>query len=418
VVDKVPILPGVVEQHAEEVAFLWPLRRVRLRAYDATLRELSQLDARLAANLEGLRHGGHRARELCREVYRTVGEGEVFALGVLAVEAGDPAEFTGLITGSAEDPAKMRALASVLGWVDEAIGRPWINRLAAAADSSARRVGLAGAAIRRLDLGRPFRDAIADPDPTARARALRAIGELGLTELAPRLRGALVDDDPMARTWGAWSLTRLDADPMALEVLRREVVSDGPLAAAALALTLRRLPVEEARNWSRPWRSDPTLARRALAAAAALGDPEAVPWLLECLDAPHLIRIAAEVLVAITGVDLRAERLLADPALSPTAIDADDAEELAEVTPEADLPLPDPQAVTRWWIANRHRFEDAGRLLLGGPIEPPRLWDLLRSARQPYRLAAALELAVLDPSSPLFEVRAPAPFQRSLIGSV
>lgn len=404
------ILPKMVEQHAEEAAFLRLLRCRRLGAYDLTFASLRKLDDRQDANLDGLRAGGDAAWEVCETVYRDAGAPESFVTAVLAMEGEHDEVVAGLVAATADDPARRSAFVSALGWTSEPAAARWTGRLVGSADPAARRVGLAGASVRRTDVGKPLREALGDGDPWLHARAARAAGEFGLLGLAPGLRDGLAHSDDAVRIWSARSLSLLTGERRALDILRAHAIGTGPLARVALETAVRRMPLSEALVWVKSLRSDPSLARLALAAAAALGHPENVPWLLECVAVPALAKPAGEAFVAITGVDLRHEGLLLD---APAAVPADD-DDAPDSTPEDDLPVPDPSALARWWSSHRSRFTPA-RYILGGPHTPERLTMLLGSTRQPYRVAAALELSVAEPGRPLFETRAPARVQRRLL---
>ena len=84
-------------------------------------------------------------------------------------------------------------------------------------------------------------------------------------------------------------------------------------------------------------------------------------------------------------------------------------------TPDLDLPWPDPALLQKWWDAHRGNFQSGTRYLLGQPIEPQALRQVLQTGRQRQRAAAALELALLQPGRPLFEVRAPGARQQHLL---
>src|SRR6516165_7721929 len=102
------------------------LRRRRLRSPDTTLGDLARLDARLDANLDGLRHAGPAGWELCLDVFREPSDAEVFALSVLAFESGERARLDRLIAGVAADPGREGGMVSALGWVGPAVARPWV----------------------------------------------------------------------------------------------------------------------------------------------------------------------------------------------------------------------------------------------------------------------------------------------------
>ena len=77
---------------------------------------------------------------------------------------------------------------------------------------------------------------------------------------------------------------------------------------------------------------------------------------------------------------------------------------------------PDPVAVRKWWEGHQGGFSSGTRYLVGQPIGPESLGRVLREGYQRQRAAAALELAIMTPGKPLFEVRAPGFRQQRLLG--
>ena len=53
-----PVLTHIVEQHAEEAAFLWPLRDTGVDAPHYKRHHLARLDERVEAHVDGLRVAG------------------------------------------------------------------------------------------------------------------------------------------------------------------------------------------------------------------------------------------------------------------------------------------------------------------------------------------------------------------------
>lgn len=94
-----------------------------------------------------------------------------------------------------------------------------------------------------------------------------------------------------------------------------------------------------------------------------------------------------------------------DPADENVAMDVDD-----------NLPYPDPVNVEHWWDTHRNEFSSGTRYLCGKPINEASLNQVLRTGYQRQRAAAALELVLLRPGTPLFEVRARADRQMRLLG--
>ena len=139
-----------------------------------------------------------------------------------------------------------------------------------------------------------------------------------------------------------------------------------------------------------------------------LGEPAAVPRLLQAMKTPALARVAGESITFITGADLDAEKLAGK---QPDGYEAgpndDPADENVAMDPDDNLPWPDPDKVGYWWEKNKSNFRAGQRLLLGKPITIDWCREVLRIGKQRQRAAAALELALREPNKPLFEVRAP-----------
>jgi uncharacterized protein (TIGR02270 family) len=168
--------------------------------------------------------------------------------------------------------------------------------------------------------------------------------------------------------------------------------------------------------WQRKLFQNPKQIRLAIIAAGVLGDPEAVPSLIEQMKNPPLARVAGEAFTMITGVDIAYQDLDAN---KPEGFEAGPTEkpEDAEVAMDTDehLPWPKPEAIQKWWNAHQGEFAKGTRYLVGKPITPESLHQVLREGRQRERAAAALELVLRQRGSKIFEVRAPGFRQQKLL---
>jgi uncharacterized protein (TIGR02270 family) len=374
-----------------------------------TLDDLARLDARLAAHLAGLHLAGAEGRAICAQVFVDQGAGEVFTLAVLALREDDPRAFRGVLEARADDPGRIRGASSALGWLPYVRVAGAIASLLASGSPELRRIGIAGAALHRQDPGRPLRDALGDGDPSLRARALRAAGELNLVALQDLVRESLAAGDDGCRFWAAWSSALLTSDnPEAVALLQAIAEEPGPYQARALPMAARRMDPLAGVLWRKTLAEDRGQPRLAVLAAGALGAPEGVPWLIDQMRVPALARVAAEAFATITGVDLAAEHLdgprPAGFAAGPTE---DPEDEDVALDPDERLAWPCMQDVQRWWDAHQERFSKGTRYLAGQPLRPPWLQGVLRTGLQRLRSAAALELAMQQPGQSLFEVRAP-----------
>ena len=110
----------------------------------------------------------------------------------------------------------------------------------------------------------------------------------------------------------------------------------------------------------------------------------------------------------ITGADLAYLDLDAN---RPEGFEAgpndDPKDENVAPDPDEDLPWPHPPRIRAWWDVQKSKFAPGKRYLAGKEIGAASAGDVLKTGRQRQRLAAALELAILQPGTPLVEVRAP-----------
>jgi uncharacterized protein (TIGR02270 family) len=138
-----------------------------------------------------------------------------------------------------------------------------------------------------------------------------------------------------------------------------------------------------------------------------------VAWLLELFDDEAVARVAGRAFGAITGIDLRASKLdgaRPDGARAQPSDDPND--EDVSVDPDASLPWPNAVSARAAWPRAAARFPRGQRLFLGKPSSADWVSHVLRAGDQHQRRAAAFELALASPGTPLFEVRAPAFRQR------
>ena len=104
------------------------------------------------------------------------------------------------------------------------------------------RVGIAASAIHRRDPGEPLLAALSNPDPLLKARALRAVGQLGRTDLLPLLQKNLTAEDNKWRFAAAWSAT-LCGDDYGTAQLQKIALSNVLYREEAAQLALRRLNI-------------------------------------------------------------------------------------------------------------------------------------------------------------------------------
>jgi uncharacterized protein (TIGR02270 family) len=397
------VLEDVVRQHAEEAAFLWTQRRRAVHEPHYALKDLAVLDERVEAHIDGLRVAGDIGWRRCKANLENLGPGEVFAVGVLAFGAGERERMTEALQAGCACPRTTPGLVSALGWLEfDAVSR-WVDRMLEAKSPAHRAVGIRACAIHRRDPGSVLASATKDPDPACRGSALRAVGELKRHDLNDDLRLHVRSRDDMCRFWAAWSLALNGAHDGVVHLIRFFDRSDS-FGVRALHVGLRAMPFDESRAWVSTLARKPELSRHAVIGAGIVGDPASIPWLIRKMAVPELARLAGEAFTMISGLDLSYHDLDED---APQPTDTDDAsiETVLDLDYESNLPWPSAALVARWWERNESAFTPGVRYLAGKPITAQTAVEVLTSGKQRLRSAAALELALLNPTQMMFEVR-------------
>ncbi len=411
------MLVDLLEQHASEAAFLWVLRDRAVRSPRYDLAALKELDERLDAHLQGLLHAGDDGWQQCRDALQWHEPGEVFTASVVAVQRRDLAALAELFDLIQDEALLQRAFIAAMAWSDFEELEPLLPALLHPNSPPAlRHAGIAVCATHRRDPGGVVGNAIYDDQIPLRARALRAIGELGRTDLLRELKGALRSEDELCRFWAAWSAA-LFGQPEAVPVLQAMAEKGGPIAEAAVAMAVRSMPSRQADRWLRQLAQSATTARQAALGAGAAGAAGALQWLVPMMADRALARVAAAAFHLLTGVEISGPLTANPPEQGPDSseeqLDLDD----VELDPDDHYPWPEPVALQTVAVKHRARLDPNQRYLLGKGITENRLGHLLRRATQPVRAAAAIELALLTPELGLFETRAPGWKQRSLLNA-
>jgi uncharacterized protein (TIGR02270 family) len=202
-----------------------------------------------------------------------------------------------------------------------------------------------------------------------------------------------------------------------LSALATIAQSDSHRRERALQTVMRRADPHAAKVWQRKLAEENATLRLAIQGAGAIGDPTEIPWLIEQMKTPELARVAGESFTTITGVDIAYQDLEGErPDGFESGPTEDPADENVEMDPDENLPWPNPGLIQKWWQSNRRAFQPGTRHLVGKPTAIDWCKEVLRIGRQRQRAAAAAELAMRQPGTPLFEVRAPGFRQKQVLG--
>lgn len=377
-----------------------------------SLKDLRALDERIDAHWDGLRIAGQTGLNLCLEQLTKTDPGTFFAAALVAQEQ-NPELLFELAAWAAVEPSLARPLVAALCWQGAKAAQPVATELMASSDESARYLGLSTAACLRLPVGPFLENGLRDASPLVRARALRAAGEYGRVELWRAIVGALADAEPLCRYWAAWSACIL-GQQAGVEVLQDLALRHGLMPERAVEAASLCMSADAALAWQREL-AEKGHARLALICARTAPTPGCIPFLFQHLEIPEHARLAGEAFTFLSGLDLsqRALEGAAPPDFEAGPSD-DPTDEQVSMDPDEDLPWPDPGKLKKEWQKLESRFTAPTRYLLGRPLAPAALQDILRTGKQRQRRVAALALRRLG--QPLFETRALASLQQQELG--
>jgi len=410
------VLPQILQQHIEEAGFLWLLRANAISDPHYSLSDLAHLDSRVEGHLDGLRIAGEPAWKLCSAALQSQEAGEMFAAAIMALEGTGGEMLAEVLEMVSKSREAERGFVFALGWVTHEHSDKWLPWLLQSDFPSHMRVALAALAIRREEMATEIEIALGSADDRVRSRALRAIGETKQRSKLTQANEHLQSDDEACRFWAAWSSVLL-GDTGSAEILKPFVSSGSSLAPRVIQLAPRVLESAACQQWLKTLAADDATRRLALKACGVSGDPLYIPTLINQMSIPEHARVAGEAFSMITGIDLAYDDLDTDwPEGFEAGPTEDPEDESVELDADEDLPWPDQALIQEWWNKNGGAFQQGQRYLCGDIISEANCRRVLIEGFQRQRIAAALELALMNPDEPLFEWRAPGFRQQEWLG--
>lgn len=402
------IIPHIIEQHAEETAFLWLLRNSAIKEAHYNLMYLQRLEDRLEAHIDGLRVAQEAGWECAlANLERFKEASEMFAAAVLAFESSNPDYLQTLYAIAEQTPETVDGLISALGWIEPKYLQGKVNGLLNSKFPFWRCVGIAACAIHRVDPKQFLEQSLQDADHALLSRALKACGELGRNDLHEKISPHLAHPDADVQFWAAWSLSLFGNRREAILSLQQFIFRPNHYAEEAIRLLCRMQALSDIQQLLGSLVKQHQALRLAIQGVGASGDSRYIPWLIQQMAIPEQARIAGEAFSLITGVDLAYEDLETDqPADFQAGPNEDAADDNVDLDSDENLPWPNPQLIKDWWQKHQTNFPSGQRYLIGKPISIEQCAQVLKTGMQRQRYAAALELALMQTNAPLFETRA------------
>lgn len=384
---KVVLLRDVLDEHAEELQFLWGLRRDSLRSPELTLPKVRRLESRMEAHAEGLLLARGELPEILGGDLASDDPLAAFAAGYILLRSGVPGAAASVVEAFRGSAGGCReGLCEALSHGDvRSVSAELVDCLRSAD------AGLAVAAATALALQRQpgapdpqesrFR---VDADASVRAAGWRLVPLLSSPPRPEAFRRGFSDPDASvareAAVAAAWF-----AMPEVLEACRENAQADREDAAQWLYLLAvlgepADLAAVAAASSERAGhgRSGP----RAL---GALGHPGGVSALLGAMDSEDPVRASAAgaAFVKITGADAASDRraTVLPPGVPPDDFEAEFLEEVV---------LPDAAAARTYWQGVRPTFGKGTRWCRGADVSSGCPVELLEAIDMESRWEACL----------------------------
>ncbi len=410
------MIATILDQHAEEAAFLAGLRSYAIGAPHYDLGHLGDLDERIEAHLDGLQIAGLKGLHLLLEQLTPHAQGEVFAIAALALRLSNDSALQTLYQHLHANPEGEPYLVAALGWLEWHEVSVRVEADLHATNAQRRRIALAAHALHGKDPGPALLSALGHGDASVLAAAARLTGTLRRRDLLQPLRQYRLHGDDEVRFWSNWASAQM-GDQQALGTLRLFAEQPGERRRPALEVLLAWQPREASVAWLRGLMQSEAHRHMAIQAIGLLGDPQTVPWLIRQMHELPTARAAGEAFGLITGADLA--ELDLELSVYPDYDDGptdDPSDANVSMGPDIDLPWPDPHQVEQWWQGQQQRLQPGTGYLLGQPFSERQCMAVLRSGTQRQRRAAASLLARYQPTNVLFATDAPARRQKRLLG--
>ena len=402
-------IPQIVQHHLEEAGFLWRLRQRAASSAEYTLDDLAQLDERLQAHLEGLLSAIEDGGQVNAEDWEESGPGVVFASTWLGLKEGKADEVITLVERTAQQPQFYSALLAAFSRVTRVSLQGIVKSLLIFPSGRIKQLGIEACIAHGVHPGRFLAGCFEDEDTALCIAGVQGCATLGLTDYVPAIAGLLAHHDTEVRVAAAGALLLLGDRNDALRALG-ELIGTVALTEYAATLMVCAVPMDRATELLKALAARPQGSSLLIQTVAANGDPAYVPWLLREMQKPLVARLAGYAFEAITGADIRRVARAEAPDSGPSR--PGDESENVDADEQSDLPWPDAPKLTQWWGRNQHRWQAGTRYVLGNPLSTAACVETLKQGNQRQRALACRQLGLLNPGMPVFNIHAPAWWQR------
>jgi uncharacterized protein (TIGR02270 family) len=195
-------IPDILEEHVEEIGFLWSQRRAALRSPIHTKRDLLDLEERITAHLQGILAVGDRALPLLEETLASDDEFAAFSAGWALLHGEDDAAVDRVLTAFQEaEGDRINGLTDALSQASLASG---IERIDGIFRSSSGLLSTAAGKVLAFHSSlRPddelIRSLLADENPDVRRDGWLLVAYVGASMGANSYASAMREEGPKVR---------------------------------------------------------------------------------------------------------------------------------------------------------------------------------------------------------------------------
>jgi len=360
----------VIQQHAEDAAFLWTQRDAATTAPHYNLKDLTELDERVEANIDGLRVTGNFGWKLVeQQLLNHSDRGEIFIAAILAFEAENPERIQTILDIAGSDQELLHPVAAAITWNPHPDMQIQMQQLLKSHESTNKQIALIAYRMHRTDPGNALIDALRDKDPSICLQAIKAAGELGRVDLLREIGNHLNSDNEECRFLSAWASARLGMhSDRILGILREIAEAQSTYSYDAMNIALRCMDLDEAKAWQKKQQHTSQHLRLAIQAIGIIGDPSLIDYLFTLMSVDEHCRVSGESFTFISGVDLAYEDLDGDiPEHFETGPNENTDDDDVSLDVDENLSWAVPDLVQDWWSKNKHQFKEGTRYLCGQP---------------------------------------------------
>jgi uncharacterized protein (TIGR02270 family) len=366
----------ILVEHLEEFEFLWGQRRNALRSSHYTMRELSLLEDRIGAHVQGLLVAGPELLPLVEPGLDADESLPVFLAAYLLLRLETESVVQRVLA------AFMTAKEGKLDGLSQALCHAALSApgpLQKAVTSASAPVAVAAAEILafhgRLETRAAQLDAfLKHEDPLVRKTAWRTLARAAIPSRADVYRAGLSDPDPMVQREALWAAAWQGYSGVLdhCRQLTRKPTPEQWEAIYLLAILGKPADVSLIRTIAQTAELGP----RRFEAAAAYGHPELVDLLLAGLESADIrtALAAAKAFTDITGLDTDSDELVRVPPADGHELDEFEKEFLDEAK------LPNRQRAREYWQKEQGRYSRGMRwargLNLNENLPAPQLYSL------------------------------------------